>query len=604
VLAPRQYQQDAHDDVIAAWRAHTKPVLVEAATGAGKSIIIAMLAKTLYDLSGGKRVLCLAPSAELVKQNAAKYVAIGEKCSIFSASVSKSLRHQVIFATPGTFKAVAKRMGHQFAGVIVDECHGITTTIKTIIEDMKETAPNLRVCGLSATPYRLRDGFIFKLDPSGKALPAHIAHNPYFDQCVYAISARYLIAQGFLTPLRAGDINAAQYDTGGLKLQANGQFSAATVGAAFEGWGRETAAIVADVVAQTQQASGVMIFAATVRHAGEVMASLHPDNARIVTGETPKGERAQIIADFNAGRFMYLVNVGVLTTGFDSPRVSHIAILRATESVSLLQQIMGRGMRLYDGKAECVILDYAENIQRHCPDGDLYKPQITAAYQGAGELLEAKCESCSKINAFSMRQNEDGHLIDDYGYFTTLIGQRIETEVKPGHFVPMPAHFGRRCVHTDRTGARCDYYWSSKECGVCEHKNDIAARFCSVCKSELVNPNDKLVAMHTAHKKDPTKPQCDAVLEIEYLRGLSRAGNDMVTATITTTRRKFSVYLLEQNNTAARRKAAFAMATANFTEKPRTISYIKDGDFWQILGFNNESDDAKLQRKIAPQVAN
>ncbi len=76
MLAPRQYQQDAHDDVIAAWRAHTKPVLVEAATGAGKSIIIAMLAKTLYDLSGGKHVLCLAPSAELVKQNAAKYAEV------------------------------------------------------------------------------------------------------------------------------------------------------------------------------------------------------------------------------------------------------------------------------------------------------------------------------------------------------------------------------------------------------------------------------------------------------------------------------------------------------------------------------------------------
>ena len=602
MLAPRQYQQDAHDDVIAAWRAHTKPVLVEAATGAGKSIIIAMLAKTLYDLSGGKRVLCLAPSAELVKQNAAKYVAIGERCSIFSASVSKSLRHQVIFATPGTFKAVAKRMGHQFAGVIVDECHGITTTIKNIIEDMKETAPNLRVCGLSATPYRLRDGFIFKLDPSGKALPAHIAHNPYFDQCVYAISARYLIAQGFLTPLRAGDINAAQYDTGGLKLQANGQFSAATVGAAFEGWGRETAAIVADVVAQTQQASGVMIFAATVRHAGEVMASLHPDNARIVTGETPKGERAQIIADFNAGRFMYLVNIGVLAVGFDSPRVSHIAILRATESVSLLQQIMGRGMRLYDGKAECVILDYAENIQRHCPDGDLYKPQITAAYQGAGELLEAKCESCSKTNTFSVRQNEDGHLVDDYGYFTTLIGQRIETEVKPGHFVPMPAHFGRRCVHTDRTGARCDYYWSSKECGVCEHKNDIAARFCSGCKSELINPAAKLILMHGQHKKDPTKPQCDAVLDLSYSSGLSRAGNDMKIVEITTSRRKLIVYLLENNEFSARKKMAFMRATDNFQSMPASISYVKNGDFWEVLGFNATTDDEALNAKLRSTV--
>ena len=601
MLQPRFYQQEAHDAVIAHWRASTLPVLVEAATGAGKSVIVAMLAKTLHDLSGGKRVLCLAPSAELVTQNAEKYKAIGEKCSVYSSSAGqKSLRHQVIFATPLTFKKVARRLGGEFAGVIVDECHGITDSIKQIIDDMRQGAPNLRVCGLSATPFRLGDGFIFGVDPDGKALPESIARDPYFHRCVYSIGARMLLDLGFLTPLRAGAINASKYETDGLKVQSNGQFSAATVKAAFEGWGRRTAAIVADVVAQTQDATGVMIFAATVNHAKEVMASLHPDNARIVTGETPKAERDAILADFKAGKFLYLVNVSVLTTGFDAPNVSHIAILRATESVSLLQQIMGRGMRLFDGKTECVVLDYAGNFEKHCPDGDLYAPQVKAAYQGpGGEPIEAVCESCNRVNMFTARPNDAGFNVDANGYFTDLTGLRIMTQNHKGEEVPMPAHYGRRCQHSHlRTGERCDYYWSCKVCPVCDHANDISARFCSGCKCELIDPASKLIEMHVAHKKDPTKPQTEEVLSITYTRGVSRAGNDMITAEVTTPRRKFSVYLLENNTWQAQKRMAFSLATDEFTKLPRTITYVKKGDFWEALGFGAPTDDEQLQQRL------
>ena len=609
MLAQRPYQQAAHDAVIAAWRKGTAPVLIEAATGAGKSIVIAMLAHTLHVLSKGKRVLCLAPSAELVKQNAAKYKAIGEPFSIFSASVSKSLRHQVIFATPGTFKAVAKRMGHQFAGVIVDECHGIMPTIQGIIEDMRETAPNLRVCGLSATPYRLGSGYIYRLTPDGKALEDSKTRDPYFRQCVYSITARDLLLQGFLTPLRAGSINAKGYDTSGLVLQKNGQFDADAVRQTFEGWGRETAAIMADVVAQAAHGTGCMVFAATVKHAEEIMASLHKGAARVITGETPKAERAQIIADFNAGRFMYLVNVAVLTTGFDSPRVSHIAILRKTESAALLQQIMGRGMRLYDGKQECLILDYAGNIEQHFPDGDLYAPEVKAQNASGGGELECRCELCDGINIFTPRPNEERFEIDQYGYFLTKAGTRLMAQVETAakdengepfiQELPMPAHFGRRCLHDDpRTGEKCDYFWSCKTCPVCETENDIAARYCRKCKAELVNPNAKLITLHKERQRDPTQRQCEEILELERTHGLSKAGNDMVTVTVKTPRRSLNFYLLENNDWAARRKNAWLQATQNFTRTPRTIAYMKKGDFWELIGFDHYTDNELLQAKL------
>ena len=73
-MQPRYYQQDAHDAVVEHWKKSLEPCLVEIATGGGKALCVSMLAKTLHSLSKGKRVLCLAPSKELVEQNAAKYL--------------------------------------------------------------------------------------------------------------------------------------------------------------------------------------------------------------------------------------------------------------------------------------------------------------------------------------------------------------------------------------------------------------------------------------------------------------------------------------------------------------------------------------------------
>lgn len=104
-----------------------------------------------------------------------------------------------------------------------------------------------------------------------------------------------------------------------------------------------------------------MIFAATVEHAKEVYGLLPKGEAALVSAGTPPAERDALITAFKQQQLRYLVNVAVLTTGFDAPHVDLIAILRPTESVSLYQQIVGRGLRLSPGKEDCLILDYAGN---------------------------------------------------------------------------------------------------------------------------------------------------------------------------------------------------------------------------------------------------
>jgi len=129
----REYQQEAHDAGMLWASKNTAPAVIEAATGAGKSHVIAAVSESFYDLSG-KHVLCTAPSGELVGQNHEKYLATGNQASIFSASLGiKSLRHPVVFGTPLSILNSISKFGNKFGLIVLDECEGITPTIKNII---------------------------------------------------------------------------------------------------------------------------------------------------------------------------------------------------------------------------------------------------------------------------------------------------------------------------------------------------------------------------------------------------------------------------------------------------------------------------------------
>lgn len=590
----RDYQQDAHDAIVKWIKRAYAPCLIEAATGAGKSHIIAALSKTVHDLSGGKRILCVAPSAELVIQNSEKYGATGNPFSLFSAAVGqKSLRHPVVFGTPMTIANKIEKFGEEFAMVVVDECHGITPTIKEIISSIRAKNNRLRVVGMTATPYRLGEGYIHAQWPDGVIVPAHERlETPYFEACVHRILARELIERGYLTSPVIGAIRAESYHTLDMTLNSRGQFDADDVDRAYHGQGRKTAAIIADIVAQARERQGVMIFAATVRHAQECMASLPPELSAIVTGDTPKAERKDIIDRFKAREIKYLVNVAVLTTGFDAPHVDVVAILRATESVGLLQQIIGRGLRLSDGKADCLILDYAENIERHCPDGDIFTPTIRAGKVSEGGMIEAECNLCQKMNLFRARPNPDGYEVDRQGFFCDLGGHRIEVDEGP-----LPAHFGRRCEGRDILGGeavRCGYRWTFKACPHCDEENDIAARYCSSCKGEIVDPNEKLRIEFQAMKADPARRQTDLVTFFEKKPTISKNGNEMWRVDVTTPYRKFS-YWVPRNPTWQRGRLEKAMFDALGGEPPRTITYEKETNgFYRVLSYNRQHDEAPV----------
>ena len=592
----RPYQQAAVDAAIAWMRKSIDPFVIDAATGAGKSHIIAAIAANIHKRTG-KRVLCLAPSAELITQNREKYLATGNPASIFSASAgAKELRHPVVFGSPLTVKNKISRFGAEYGLVVIDEAHGLTPTVRGILDAMRAANPNLRICGLTATPYRLGSGWIYRIGPQGQVHGEDVAREPFFTKCVYTVGARDLIDQGFLTAPVIGGTMAEGYDTHGMVANAQGKFDAADVDRAYHGHGRKTAAIVADVVFQSQDRQGVMFFAATVRHAHEIMASLPPELSVMVTGETGKAERDSLIRRFKAKAIKYLVNVSVLTTGFDAPHVDLIAILRKTESVGLLQQIIGRGLRISPGKTDCLILDYTTNLEDHCPDGDLFAPVVKAGKLGGSGGIVATCPICAFENEFSAHKDYLDAKLDAAGYVLDLDGQQVMTE-----WGPMPGHHGRRCMNMLRTGARgeyerCGYRWTSKECPHCAAPNDIGARYCFECKGEIVNPNDKLQADFKALKRDPTRHQTDEVVRMECKPGISRNGNKTIRIEWVTPYRQFTTWVQPEatNSRGMRDYALWNDATEKGELMPETVTYRKDAatGFFVVSGYNGKADHA------------
>jgi len=274
----RPYQADAVEAIL---NAKQNPIVAELSTGAGKSHIIAELAERV----GNTLVLC--PNKEILEQNREKYLQTGNPASTFSAALgTKCLKHPVVFGTPQSVKNSIDRFAKAFSMVIIDECHIITPTVKSIISHVQKHNPKLKVVGVTATPYRVNTGYIYQINEKNVAVEQ--AKDPYFQRLVYRITARELIEMGYLTPPKIGQIGASSYDTSNLTLNKMGKFDSTEVDRAFVGQGRKTSAIVADVIAQSKDRKGVMFFGTTVRHAKEIIASLPPSLSAIVTGDTPK----------------------------------------------------------------------------------------------------------------------------------------------------------------------------------------------------------------------------------------------------------------------------------------------------------------------------
>ena len=468
----RPYQREAVDATLNHFRRSDESAVIVLPTGAGKSLVIAELARLAK-----RKILVLTHVKELVEQNHAKYQSYGLAGGIFSAGLKrKESHHQVTFASVQSVSANLDQFRDEYSLVIIDECHRVsgdeTSQYQRIIELLRQQNDALKVLGLTATPYRLAMGWIYRYHYRGFVRGSVDEQDKPFQHCIYELPLSYMINRGYLTRPELVNAAVAQYDFSALARDRFGEYAEKDVNQLLSKHKRVTRAIIEQVMELAAERQGVMIFAATVEHAREITGYLPEYETALVTGATDQKDRDMLIQRFKQRQLKYLVNVSVLTTGFDAPHVDVIAILRPTQSVSLYQQIVGRGLRLDEGKQDCLVIDYAGNhVNLHHPEVGEPKPNPDS------EPVQVFCPGCGFANIFWGKTDSEGRVIEHYGRRCQGLLESVEGDG--------PA------VQNGRP-QQCDYRFRFKECPHCGGENDIAARNCHRCQKAIIDPDDQL----------------------------------------------------------------------------------------------------------------
>lgn len=487
----RPYQQEAVDNTINYFKKKRDPAVIVLPTGAGKSLVIAELAR----MARG-RVLVLAHVKELVEQNHLKYESYGLEAGIYSAGLNKKDKDQkVIFGSIQSVANASDDFFENFTLLVIDECHRVGLEAESqysqVIKKLREKNRALCVLGLTATPYRMGTGWIYNYSHRGVV---QTTEPRFFKQCVFELPLKYMIQNKYLTQPVKVDIPVTSYDFSEL-FESGKSYTQSDIEEVLKKQRRLTPLIVKNIVDITENyhRQGVMIFSSTVKHAQEILESLPSDQARIVIGETESAERDKIIEDFKKKKFKYLVNVSVLTTGFDAPHVDVIAILRPTESVSLYQQIIGRGLRLDATKKDCFILDYT-GMQM-----DIFTPEINDKKTTKDSVpVQVACPQCGYVNDFWGKLDNDGQVLEHYG--RKCRGGIIDQDT----YVFEP----------------CGYRFRSKLCHSCGEENDITARACHKCRAELIDAEAKLKQARLSKYAHILQPD-----SVEMLERIDKNGN-------------------------------------------------------------------------------
>lgn len=350
MLTPRWYQSQANAAVWEYLGSKSGNCVAVLPTGAGKSLLIALLIQQALEFGG--RVVVLAHRKELLQQNADEIRGLipGVDVGIYSAGLkSREINNAVVVAGIQSVYRKAEDLGRRHL-ILVDEAHLISDLEESMygqfLSAMKANE-GLRIVGLTATAFRTGTGPICGPDR-------------IFQRIVFEAKTAQLIAEGFLCPI-TNKVAEAEVNTDKVSLRG-GEFVESEMQAAFD-VDEKVQAACAEIIEKTQDRHSILVFASGIHHA-EQIAELLPGSA-VVTGETLPIERAETLRRFVAGELRFLVNVDVLTTGFNARCVDAIAILRATMSPGLFCQMVGRGLRLHESVSNCTLLDFGGNIARH-----------------------------------------------------------------------------------------------------------------------------------------------------------------------------------------------------------------------------------------------
>lgn len=343
----RPYQKEAVEAGVNYFKSKSnKNAILILPTGAGKSVVIANI---LAPLEG--KTIILQPSKEILEQNFAKYISSGYKASVYSASAGQKRVDTITFCTIGSI--INKK--HLFEGlehIIIDECH-LVNAKGGMYEELIKAFPRAKVLGLTATPYRLHNTM------EGAQLKFLTRTRPkIFDEVLYYVQNDVLFNAGYLSKLEYFSFNVV--DRSMLQVNTSGtDFTEQSLKRYYKMIDMPSI-IVKYASRLLAKRKNLLIFCSLIEEAQNVTSRI--PGAVLLTGSTKPDERERILSQFKSGKIRCVVNVGVLTTGFDYPELECVLIARSTMSLALYYQIVGRAMRIAPTKESAWIVDLGGNI--------------------------------------------------------------------------------------------------------------------------------------------------------------------------------------------------------------------------------------------------
>lgn len=354
------------------------PSIIVAPTAFGKSIVIAHIASGIKE-----KVLVLQPTKELLEQNYGKFINLGGIASIYSASMGEKEVGDITYATLKSIIKVTQLIRELgITKVIIDECDRYPRESSGLLRRFLEGARITHVLGLTATPLKLQTN-LGDSGPYSKLvmLTNQSKKGTFFKHILYVAQIQEMVEKKYWSPL---EYQSYDFDSGTLVYNSTrAEFTSKSIERAYEHQNIEDKIVkkVAEVVDRKAILVAVPTIAQATRLAGRI------PHAAVVHGGTPKKERKRIVDEFKSQKIRVIVQVDVLTVGFDYPELDCIITGRSTNSISWWYQFVGRVTRIHPQKPNGLVVDFVGSVPRFGKVEDLYFAEIDETWElyGSGK---------------------------------------------------------------------------------------------------------------------------------------------------------------------------------------------------------------------------
>jgi DNA repair protein RadD len=329
-------------------------------TGSGKSVVIAETCNSINE-----KTLILQPSLEILQQNYQKLKQYQNNLDIgiYSASAGKKDIGKYTFATIGSIIKYVNQL-KDFKNVLIDECHLVNSAegqYKKLIDFLQPT----KIIGFTGTPFRT--GSVFNMQTGqheGVVKFLHRTKPAIFKKMLYSYNIKQALNDGYVCPIK---YITQKYKTDDLQFNSTGDYTERSI---FNNNKKNNIytqiAKICKTLTKENFFRGCVIFVASVDEAKYVASLMQSAGFSVasVDGKTNQNERKQILDDFKAGIIKFVINVGILTTGFNYPELDTMILARPTFSLGLYWQMVGRVIRIAENKHYATVYDLCGNVER------------------------------------------------------------------------------------------------------------------------------------------------------------------------------------------------------------------------------------------------